>query len=87
MVDMALSIKSAAADQLARELVAATGESLTEAVETAIRERLERQVHGTRSRRIHHRLDSLRAELRQLPVIDDRAADEVLGYDEDGLPT
>jgi antitoxin VapB len=44
-------------------------------------------VHGTRSRRIHHRLDSLRAELRQLPVIDDRAADEVLGYDEDGLPT
>lgn len=87
MVDMALSIKSPAADQLARELVAATGESLTEAVETAIRERLERQVHGARSRRIHHRLDALRAELRDMPVADARTADDILGYDEDGLPT
>lgn len=84
---MALSIKSPTADQLARELVAATGETLTEAVETAIRERLERKVHGVRSRRIQHRLDALRAELRELPVVDDRAADEILGYDEDGLPT
>ncbi|PRY57631.1 type II toxin-antitoxin system VapB family antitoxin [Glycomyces artemisiae] len=84
---MALSIKSAEADRLARELVAATGESLTEAVEKAIRERLERQTHGTRSRRIGHRLDALRAELRELPVVDDRTADEILGYDENGLPT
>ncbi|MFB9661991.1 type II toxin-antitoxin system VapB family antitoxin [Glycomyces mayteni] len=84
---MALSIKSPAADQLARELVAATGESLTEAVETAIRERLERQTQGARSRRIRHRLDALRAELRQAPVVDDRAPDEILGYDENGLPT
>ncbi|WP_344482752.1 type II toxin-antitoxin system VapB family antitoxin [Glycomyces endophyticus] len=84
---MALSIKSPTADQLARELVAATGESLTEAVETAIRERLERQTHDARPRRIHRRLDALRAELRQLPVLDDRPADEILGYDENGLPT
>ena len=87
MADMALSIKSPEADQLARELVAATGESLTEAVEKAIRERLERQVHGVRSRRIHHRLDALRAELRALPVVDARAADDIIGYDEDGLPS
>jgi antitoxin VapB len=84
---MALSIKSPAADQLARELVAATGESLTEAVETAIRERLERQAHGLRSRRIHHRLGALRAEVRSLPVLDARASDDIIGYDEDGLPT
>ncbi|MCC3764851.1 type II toxin-antitoxin system VapB family antitoxin [Glycomyces sp. TRM65418] len=84
---MALSIKSPAADQLARELVAATGESLTEAVEKAIRERLERQAHGLRSRRIRHRLDALRAEARSLPVLDSRASDDIIGYDEDGLPT
>ncbi|THV24555.1 type II toxin-antitoxin system VapB family antitoxin [Glycomyces paridis] len=84
---MALSIKSPAADRLARELVAATGESLTEAVETAIRERLERQTQGARSRRIHRRLDALRDELRHVPVVDDRAAEEILGYDENGLPT
>ena len=40
---MALSIKSDEADRLARELAAETGETLTEAVETALRERLERE--------------------------------------------
>ena len=38
---MALSIKSDEADRLARELAAETGETLTEAVETALRERLD----------------------------------------------
>ncbi|GAA2162250.1 MULTISPECIES: type II toxin-antitoxin system VapB family antitoxin [Glycomyces] len=83
---MALSIKSPTADQLARELIAATGESLTEAVETAIRERLDRQARSSRARRIRHRLDALRAEFRSLPVLDARSADEIIGYDENGLP-
>ena len=39
---MALSIKTEDADRLARELAALTHESLTEAVTTALRERLER---------------------------------------------
>jgi antitoxin VapB len=37
---MALSIKGPEADRLARELAAATGESLTEAVTKALRDRL-----------------------------------------------
>ena len=40
---MALSIKTAEADKLARSLARLTGESLTEAVTTALRERLERE--------------------------------------------
>src|SRR5712692_9895214 len=40
---MALSIKSDEADRLARELTAETGETLTEAVEIALRERLDRE--------------------------------------------
>ncbi|WP_147143446.1 type II toxin-antitoxin system VapB family antitoxin [Stackebrandtia albiflava] len=83
---MAFSIKSPSADELARKLAAATGESLTEAVETAIRERLERQLQGARSRRIHHRLDALRAELNAAPVADSRTGDDIVGYDENGLP-
>lgn len=39
---MALSIKTDKADRLARELVAATGETMTRAVETALEERLAR---------------------------------------------
>jgi antitoxin VapB len=40
---MALSIKTEEADRLARRLSKLTGESLTEAVTTALRERLERE--------------------------------------------
>ncbi len=46
---MALSIKHPEADRLARELAAATGESLTDAIINALKERLRRErgrVHG-----------------------------------------
>ena len=39
---MALSIKTERADRLARELTALTGETITEAVEASLAERLER---------------------------------------------
>ena len=82
---MALSIKSEEADRLARDLAATTGESLTDAVTVALRERLERE----RSRRavdVIHRLQRLSDEVRSLPVLDERPADVLVGYDEDGLP-
>lgn len=40
---MALSIKTAEADALARALAALTGETMTEAVTVALRERLEKE--------------------------------------------
>ena len=40
---MALSIKTEEADRLARDLARLTGESMTEAVTTALRERLDRE--------------------------------------------
>jgi antitoxin VapB len=82
---MALSIKSAEADRLARELAAETGETLTDAVVTALRERLEReQAKGAASMR--RRLARLAADVAALPVADGRAAEEIIGYDDAGLP-
>ena len=83
---MALSIKTDEADRLARELAAATHESLTEAVTVALRERLER-VHARQCIDIVTRLDRLTVEYSARPVHDDRAPDQILGYDERGLPT
>jgi antitoxin VapB len=62
---MALSIKTAEADELARSLARLTGESMTEAVTTALRERLARE----RARRetaatLPARLTSLSHQLR-----------------------
>jgi len=83
---MALSIKSEHADRLARELAAETGESLTEAVVVALRERLARQ-RVLRGPSLGTRLRRLQAEVAALPVIDPRPTEDILGYDADGLPT
>jgi len=82
---MALSIKTEEADRLARELAAETHETITEAVTVALRERLER----VRKRRmdVGSRLDRLIADFNSLPFADDRTPDEIIGYDENGLPT
>lgn len=81
---VAFSIKNPEADRLARELAAATGESLTDAVLVALRERLDRE---RRRPGIGERLRRLADETSRLPVVDPRPADEILGYDQHGLPT
>src|SRR6266508_3841034 len=83
---MALSIKNPEADRLARELATTTGESLTDAVVNALQERLDRARHQ-RAAGVAQRLRRLAAEVREIPVIDLRAADDIIGYDDDGLPT
>lgn len=83
---MALSIKDPEADRLARELAARTGETLTEAVVVALRERLARETGRTRPVALHEELAAIRQRCSALPVLDDRTADDILGYDERGLP-
>ena len=83
---MPLSIKHPEADLLARELAAATGETLTDAVVNALRERLIRQRGKSRGLRVRDELRTIRERCAQYPVLDSRSADEILGYDEHGLP-
>ncbi len=83
---MGISIKNAEAERLARELARETGESLTTTIKRALEERLAR-VEGRRTP--SDKLALARAVLRRvdaLPVLDGRRADEILGYDEHGLP-
>jgi antitoxin VapB len=82
---MALSIKGGEADRLARELAAATGETLTEAVETALRERLDRE-HARQAASMSTRLKRLAADVAALRVADDGTPEEIIGYDDAGLP-
>jgi antitoxin VapB len=83
---MALSIKDPEADRLARELAAQTGESLTEAVVVALRERLIRQRRRRTAGTKRAQLRALRESMRELPVLDARTPEEIVGYDERGLP-
>lgn len=83
---MALSIKDREADRLARELAKQTGETLTEAVTNALRERLARAHRRHRGRRLADELDEIAKRCAALPVLDARHPDEILGYDDHGLP-
>lgn len=90
---MAFNIKNDQADDLLRELTELTGESLTTAVTESLRERLERE------RRRRARTDGIGAEdpigvaitrFRDIATsvgADGLTDDELLGYDEHGLPT
>jgi antitoxin VapB len=83
---MALNIKNPEADQLARELTQLTGESITDAVIRSMQERLERE-RAARGYSVRlQELRRIRERYQSLPLQDDRLADDILGYDELGLP-
>ena len=84
---MVLSIKDPEADRLARNLAALTGESLTDAVKAALRDRLAREQRRRGKRLDRAKLDAIVASIAALPVVDDRSPDELIGYDDFGLPT
>ena len=83
---MALSIKDPEADRLAREVAARTGETLTAAVIAALRDRLARLRSQPRRRRVSDDLREIGKRCARLPTLDDRHADDIIGYDERGLP-
>jgi antitoxin VapB len=83
---MALNIRSAEAERLAEQVAALAGETKTEAVTRALRDRLARLRRERSGRRLADELDELAIRCSRLPVKDPRPADEILGYDARGLP-
>jgi antitoxin VapB len=86
---VALSIRDATVDRLARELAALTGETMTGAIRVALEQRLERErrCRDAEQDRRRRAIDAIVEHCASLPVLDDRSDDEILGYDERGLPS
>lgn len=83
---MAISIKSIETENLAREVASKTGESLTGAIQKALEERLERLKKHRRSQALASQLDDILRRVDEMPDLDSRTPDEIIGYDENGLP-
>lgn len=83
---MALNIKNPEAERLARELAEVTGENITQAVATALREQLIRKTGRKDSVVLREEMRAIQERFNQRPVLDDRSPDAIIGYDEDGLP-
>lgn len=85
---MALSLKDPETDSLARQVASLTGETLTEAVRTSLAERLRRErLKRGRPANLADELEAIVRRCDALPVLDKRSANEVIGYDENGLPS
>ena len=84
---MPLSIKDPEADQLARKLAKQTGETITQAVIIALRERLAREQRNAQAAEdLVEDVMEIGRHCAALPLLDERSPDEILGYDEQGLP-
>ena len=81
-----LNIRNGEAHKLATELAGLAGGSLTVAVTLALRERLTRERRRWRPDLIAARLMRIGSRYAALPDTG-RGPDEILGYDDCGLPT
>ena len=83
---MPLNIKSPPTEQLVRELAALTGESVTTAIRRAAEERISRVRRSRGGGGLAAELVEIGRRCAALPDLDERTPDEILGYDEHGLP-
>lgn len=83
---MALNIRNPETERLAQALAKLTGETKTEAVTRALRDRLDRLRRERSRRRLADELDEIALHCARLPLLDTRLPEDILGYDEQGLP-
>jgi len=82
-----LSIRNPETEKLARQVSRLTGETLTDAISKSLAERLERLKRAHKERSLRRDIDEILARVDALPELDTRTVDEILGYDENGLPS
>ena len=79
-----LNTKDPDVHAMAKEIAGRTGLSLTAVVREALTERLARE-RNSRARTIE-RVMAIAAEISSSPVLDARTPDEIIGYDQFGVP-
>jgi len=84
---MALSIKDPEADRLARTLAGLTGLSLTDTIVSALREQLVRETGRSNVSGFRDDLRAISDRCGALPDLDLRSPEEIIGFDEHGLPS
>lgn len=84
---MSLNIKNPATVALIDELARRQGISKTAAIHQAISERLHRMGYGEGTQdRMLGELQAIRKRVARLPELDSRSDEDIVGYDEDGIP-
>ena len=83
---MALSIRNAKAEKLARELAAESGENITQAITRSLEERLQRLRGRSTAIDLVEEIMKISRRCSEIPDQDQRSPDEILGYGPTGVP-
>jgi antitoxin VapB len=83
---MALSIRNPKAEKLAREVAAESGENLTQAIIHSLEERLDRLRGRRTAPDTFQEIMTISKRCSSLPDEDQRSAEEILGYNQFGVP-
>ena len=84
---MALSIKNDEVETLARRIAADRGLTLTETVRAALKHYELVSKPFENKELMMQELRDIQNRIAAMPVLDNRTSDEILGYDENGLPS
>lgn len=81
---MTLSIKNPQAEKLAKEIAVESGENLTQAIIHALEERLQRLRRKSTIKELEQEIMNISKRCSNIPDLDPRTPDEILGYDQTG---
>lgn len=82
-----LNIKDEETHALAAELARLSGHTMTQAVKEALREKLaQTRLEQQNKERLVKRVMEIAHRIASRPVLDSRSPDEIIGYDEFGVP-
>ena len=81
---MALSIKNPQAEKLAKEVAVESGENMTQAIIHALEERLQRLRLKGPIKELEREIMTISKRCSNIPDLDPRTPDEILGYDQTG---
>lgn len=85
---MALSIRHSETEELVRLYARQKGLTMTAAINAAMKDAIanDRALRNAEVERRMQAMATIQAEIAKLPILDHRTPDEILGYDEYGLP-
>ena len=82
---MTVLIKDEEADRMIRQLAERTGETITDAVKGAVSEKLARTpLSEAEVAQRRAKLEAIIAKFDAIPTVDNRSADEIIGYNDKG---
>jgi antitoxin VapB len=84
---MPISIKNPESEALIRRLAKLSGESITDAVHHAVAERVQRLEQHDPSEALFEEVTEIALRCARRPAVNNASEDEILGYDEWGIPT